>query len=777
MGGGGRRIPTSNNNNNKSKSKRRGNPDTSRSSGRRIRNSLFVEGGLLSDWQQQFQSSSRGSSDKMNSNSGLKSGSLNPSKAPSKNGSRKSIGNVFAYEYPSVDLEELHIGDNDKDNYLDKSQPIILVGSRDSKIVAYLDETPTSDPHNVDHSYDYSSGFMLSDSSHRGLGFYDESEATPSGVDLSSKQVDGCEAAGSDFPFPKEDMDNDENINLEKVDTDENINQEEGDEMADELPDKNVTPKKNSGFLSIGGMKLYTEDMSDGDSYDISDGDSCDDESSESYSDSDQSEDLSDSDSDIDGKIAEDYLEGIGGSDNILEAKWLVKQDFNGSSSCSFDGTLLKLGGIALQDASREYGMRKPMPASKKKKSIASGGAYSSAFDDLTLVKDARTVSAKKKHAPRLPQSWPREFQKSKKSRNFPGEKKKHRKEMVAAKRRERMLRQGVDLKQINSTLEQIVLDGVDMFAFQPMHHRNFSQVRRLAAIYRLQSSCQGSGKKRYVTVTQTQHTCMPSTSDKLRLEKLIGAGDEDSDFDVNEGLRIKSVGADRSKSKTSKNTALSNNTGETSKKKGRGKKVAYASQPVSFVSSGVMRSEIVDIETLDSKETSETFESKGSTSLTQVGAFEVHTKGFGSKMMAKMGYVEGGGLGKDGQGMSKPIEVVQRPKSLGLGVEFSNIDDDTTRKESRGDSGRKESCSNSTRKGPQSIGAFERHTKGFGSKMMMKMGFVEGMGLGRDSQGIVNPLVAVRLPKSRGLGASKVLVQKYEKTEVASLMGTRDTA
>lgn len=246
---------------------------------------------------------------------------------------------------------------------------------------------------------------------------------------------------------------------------------------------------------------------------------------------------------------------------------------------------------------------------------------------------------------------------------------------------------------------------------------------------------------------------------------QLIGAGDEDVDFAVNEGSNIKSVAADRNKSKTSKNTTLRNNSGETSKKKGSGKKVAYASQPVSFVSSGVMRSETVEIETLDSKETSETFESKGSTSLTEVGAFEVHTKGFGSKLMAKMGYVEGGGLGKDGQGMSKPIEVVQRPKSLGLGVEFSNTDDDSARKESRGDSGRKESrgdsgrkesYGNSTRKGPQSIGAFEKHTKGFGSKMMAKMGFVEGMGLGRDSQGIVNPLVAVRHPKSRGVGANK---------------------
>ncbi|KAJ0029786.1 hypothetical protein Pint_14690 [Pistacia integerrima] len=803
MGGGGRRKPTNNNNknnNNKSKSKRRGKPDTSSSSGRRIRNSLFVEGGLLSDWQQKFQSPSRGTIANMNSNSGLKSGSSNPAKASaSKNGSRKSNGNVFAYQYPSVDLkvyifgpgcffimekkfifegdlcQELRIEDNDRDNSLDESQQMILVGSRNSKIVAYIDETPTSDPHNVNYSYDYSSAFVLGDSSHRGLGFCDESEATPSGVDSSSKQVDGREVSGSDSPFSKE-----------EVDTDENISQEEGVEMAEELPDENVSPKENSGFLSIGGMKLYTQDMSDGDSDDENDGDSCDDECSESYSDSDQSEDLSDSDSDIDEEIAEDYLEGIGGSDNVLDAKWLVEQDFNGSedgssSSSSFDNTLQKLGGIALQDASREYGVRKPLPVSKKKKSVAARGAYSSAFDDLMLVKDPRTVSAKNKHAPRLPQSWPREAQKSRKSRNYTGEKKKHQKEMITVKRRERMLRWGVDLEQINLILEQIVLDGVDMFAFQRMHHRDCSQVRRLASIYRLQSSRWGSGKKSYVTVTQTRHTCMPSSSDKVRLEKLIGAGDEDVDFAVNEGSNIKSASADRKKSKTSKNTTIRNNSGETSKKKGSGKKVAYASQPVSFlssgkkvayasqpvsfVSSGVMRSETVEIKTLDSIETSETFESKGPTSLTQVGTFEVHTKGFGSKMMAKMGYVEGGGLGKDGQGMSKPIEVVQRPKSLGLGVEFSNIDDDSARKvsrgdsgrkESRGDSGRRESHGNSTRKGPQSIGAFEKHTKGFGSKMMAKMGFVEGMGLGRDSQGIVNPLVAVRHPKSRGLGANK---------------------
>ncbi|KAJ0089996.1 hypothetical protein Patl1_14820 [Pistacia atlantica] len=177
--------------------------------------------------------------------------------------------------------------------------------------------------------------------------------------------------------------------------------------MAEELPNENVSPKENSRFMSIGGMKLYTQDMSDGDSDDENDGDSCDDECSESYS---------DSDSDIDEEIAEYYLEGIGGSDNVLDSKWLVKQDFNGledgsSSSSSFDNTLQKLGGIALQDASREYGVKKPLPMSKKKKFVAARGAYSSAFDDLMLV-ISRTVSAKNKHAPCLPQSWPREAKK-----------------------------------------------------------------------------------------------------------------------------------------------------------------------------------------------------------------------------------------------------------------------------------------------------------------------------------------------------------------------------
>ena len=166
------------------------------------------------------------------------------------------------------------------------------------------------------------------------------------------------------------------------------------------------------------------------------------------------------------------------------------------------------------------------------------------------------------------------------------------------------------------------------------------------------------------------------------------------------------------------------------------------------------MQPGVVETTTLGAQEINETGENKDATSSSKYGAFEVHTTGFGSKMMEKMGFIQGGGLGKDGQGMAQPIEVIQRPKSLGLGVDFSNISGDSVKNKPQSlETGTATGKSGKHSKTP-SFGAFEKHTKGFGSKMMTRMGFVEGKGLGKDSQGIVNPLVAVRRPKARGLGA-----------------------
>lgn len=50
-------------------------------------------------------------------------------------------------------------------------------------------------------------------------------------------------------------------------------------------------------------------------------------------------------------------------------------------------------------------------------------------------------------------------------------------------------------------------------------------------------------------------------------------------------------------------------------------------------------------------------------------------------------------------------------------------------------------------------LGNWERHTRGIGSKIMMKMGYVIGTGLGKQNDGRIEPVKATVLPAGKSLG------------------------
>ncbi|GJW93325.1 hypothetical protein Tco_0172997 [Tanacetum coccineum] len=132
----------------------------------------------------------------------------------------------------------------------------------------------------------------------------------------------------------------------------------------------------------------------------------------------------------------------------------------------------------------------------------------------------------------------------------------------------------------------------------------------------------------------------MPSPEDTIRLTKVSEKHNEEAslkvDISKNNSKGMSCVSPLDSRSAKNKSYRESRN----KNRRYKGKATAYATQPVLFISCGIMESEpgVTIIAVDESKPRDQT---AGSSSYC---AFEMHTTGFGSRMMAKLGYVDGNG-------------------------------------------------------------------------------------------------------------------------------------
>ncbi|CAK9214209.1 unnamed protein product [Sphagnum troendelagicum] len=432
--------------------------------------------------------------------------------------------------------------------------------------------------------------------------------------------------------------------------------------------------KISSGFLRIGGVRVWTDQGSTCENEHLDEEEDTSGLSRNAYRGSEDSSSVSEESnsdpisSDVSDEMAEDYLSNVGVGLGSLDASWLLRDKL-------FEHVPIE--DMVLQGLEDE---RDTTHASSASELSGFSGQSSSPGLYSCLVLSSNLISSRLGLYGHLARFWFQSQWQTWSMSSITGEKKRQRKEQIAAKRQIRAQCRGFDLAAVNAALEEVVTKSVDIFAFEPMEDRDRAQIHKLASIYRLKSSSQGSGKRRFVVVTHTRHTSLPTGIDKERLLFMLGQGAE--------------VGMpDSSRAMTSKGHKMvkkSNGHGQRStEKRGQGT-TAYASKPMSFVSSGIIRSEeespslvvtsgfplgshalgVTEKGERSSKEAAGLTEIKDiAVVASAIGTFEAHTRGFGSRMMSKMGFQEGQGLGKDGQGIASPVEAVKRPKSLGLGA------------------------------------------------------------------------------------------------------------
>ena len=311
----------------------------------------------------------------------------------------------------------------------------------------------------------------------------------------------------------------------------------------------------------------------------------------------------------------------------------------------------------------------------------------------------------------------------------FPGEKARQRKEGIAAKRGERVMQRGFDPRGLADAMRAFIVGNGDMMALKPAGKLELKVTAALAALHGLRCTVQGSGKKRFAVLVMTRHAAVVDARDPRLADLFRATLEQPRDKDdkpcrhkrrqevvplsssVEHKARVRG-GSGPPKPKSQRRSATgSGPPGRTMSFVSGGRiggeddkpavsapmEAAVEEAPIEAAPAAVvadpvplnrgmrraqehLERERLKLERRRGKreprvregEDSPTPGLGGSHSAPaphgEWGAWERSSTGFGSRILASMGYVPGQGLGSTGQGRADPIMVTKRPKAQGLG-------------------------------------------------------------------------------------------------------------
>lgn len=240
----------------------------------------------------------------------------------------------------------------------------------------------------------------------------------------------------------------------------------------------------------------------------------------------------------------------------------------------------------------------------------------------------------------------------------------------------------GADLGLLRGQLEACVQGGADLWCSPPLKGTlDRKLAASLCACFGMEGSVSRVGKRAVLTARPTHRTCVPEPGSEAaqRLEALCGVGLAPQRKPRGKGKGHAGGGGahaagggrrEREEQLREMGVVPARRHGKGRDRDGLPGRLAQVSVGSAFVSGG----RIVDPGGGgDAGGQSSRGKAKRGPAMGPVGgefgAFTAHTTGFGAKMMAKLGYAEGRGIGARGDGIAEPVEAHRRSGRLGLGL------------------------------------------------------------------------------------------------------------